>query len=642
MAKVNPVKLKQDADKLEKSGKLDQAIVLYRQIVEDNPRDWNTINKIGDLFAKLSKPREAGAEYAKVADFYTRDGFLLKAIAIWKKINKLDASAMEPYLQLAELYAKQGLMMEAKSQYQIVVDEHIKRGKNREAGDVLKKMAEIDPGDLKIRSKLADLYTREGSSDKAVEEHIAIAEELNKKGHLAEALQVLEKGLKLDPRSVRLRVELGRTHTVQKNYEKAAQYLEEAVRHAPGDMEVLARLGEAYLGGRKVEEAEAIFRRLIDLNPGDEDNRILMGRVCLLRDDFDGAYEHFLPAVDRLLAQRDAERAAALLQQITQRDATHVPSLAKLVDVYKALQKEAPLLAACSQLTEAYIKKSQLAEAASVLEFLVSREPFNQQHKTKLEMVRGRLGGAGARGGGALEDAPPLEMVEEEFELDAPDPAGAPPPAFPARRAAAGPVSAAPPAPPKRPSITASGPLSDEEKEFIEEHLAEGKVFRKYGLVDKAVDQFEAVVARFPDNVEARQELKDLFKEKGQAEKVAEQSLVLAEIFRLKGDEAAAQAQDAEARSAMPEVAPAASAPPPVEEELPLEDVAPEIPIHADDITVEVEEAGIEPPPTSAEAFEFEEEGGASAEELPDPFIDEPSPELPAAEMGVNVDQEEE
>src|SRR5262249_3316707 len=151
-------------------------------------------------------------EYAKVAEFYARDGFLLKAIAIWKKINKLDASAVEPYLNLAELYAKQGLMMEAKSQYQIVVDEHIKRGRARDASDVLKKMAEIDPGDLKIRSRLADLYVREGNQAMAVDEHVAIADELTKKGHLAEAIQVLDKGLKLDPGSQKLRGELARIH----------------------------------------------------------------------------------------------------------------------------------------------------------------------------------------------------------------------------------------------------------------------------------------------------------------------------------------------------------------------------------------------------------------------------------------------
>jgi hypothetical protein len=65
-----------------------------------------------------------------------------------------------------------------------------------------------------------------------------------------------------------------------------------------------------------------------------------------------------------------------------------------------------------------------------------------------------------------------------------------------------------------RPTVELSGALTDEDKEFIDEHLAEGKVFRKYGLVDKAADQFEAVIARFPDHVEARQELRDVYRDK--------------------------------------------------------------------------------------------------------------------------------
>src|SRR5262245_58592281 len=59
VAKINPIKVKQDADKLEKAGKVDQAIVLYRQLVEDNPRDWNTIKKIGDLYVRLNRNKEA-------------------------------------------------------------------------------------------------------------------------------------------------------------------------------------------------------------------------------------------------------------------------------------------------------------------------------------------------------------------------------------------------------------------------------------------------------------------------------------------------------------------------------------------------------------------------------------------------------
>ncbi len=101
MAKINPVKVKQDAEKEERAGRVDKAILLYRQLVDDNPRDWNTIKKIGDLYVRLNKNKEASGEYAKVAEFYSRDGFLLKAIAVWKQINKLDPSALDPYVNLA-------------------------------------------------------------------------------------------------------------------------------------------------------------------------------------------------------------------------------------------------------------------------------------------------------------------------------------------------------------------------------------------------------------------------------------------------------------------------------------------------------------------------------------------------------------
>ena len=666
MAKINPVKVKQDADKLEKGGRLDQAIVLYRQVVEDNPRDWNTINKIGDLYAKMNKVREASQEYAKVADFYAKDGFLLKAIAIWRKINKLDTSAPEPYLSLADLYAKQGLMMEAKSHYQIVVDEYIKRGKTREAGDVLKKMAEIDPGDLKVRSKLADLYTREGSSGKAVEEHIAIAEELHKKGHLAEALQVLEKGLKLDPSSGRLRSELARIHLVQRNYDKAGHYLEEALKGSPNDPQILARLGEAYLGAKKIQEAEAIFKRLLALNPDDDDARAQMARVHLQQGQLDHAFDQLQPVVNRLIERKDAARAATLLQQIVQKNPSHAKSLQKLVDVYRAGQNETALVTTYSQLAEAYINQKDFGQAATALEALVQREPQNQQHRTKLDFVKSKLGGRAAPAPAA---EPMPELIEEEFDLSQGVAAsnfdiGISP------RAPA-PVAAVPgrtTKPAARPAIEVSGPLSDEDKEFIEEHLGEGRVFRKYGLIDKAADQFEAVVARFPDNVDARKELLEVHKEKGLAAKVAEQSMALAEIFRLKGDVAAAESHEAEALRLAPEMAapprapvavkapppaaaavpaarpaarpaappaPAAQAPPVEESELTFEEHAPLASTDEEEISLDVEESEATPEPAQDTSIDLGVEVGGD-EDLPARFFeDEAGAPTPADELAI-------
>ena len=140
MAKVNPIKLKQDADKEEKAGRLDKAIDFLKQLVADNPKDWNTINKIGDLYGKLNNVKAANEQYAKVAEFYSKDGFYLKAIAVWKKINKNDPTVLEPYLNLADLYSKQGLMVDAKAQYEWVFNEYIKRGRVKDAGDALRKL----------------------------------------------------------------------------------------------------------------------------------------------------------------------------------------------------------------------------------------------------------------------------------------------------------------------------------------------------------------------------------------------------------------------------------------------------------------------------------------------------------------------
>jgi tetratricopeptide (TPR) repeat protein len=668
LAKINPVKLKQDADKLEKANKLDQAIALYKQVIEDNPRDWNIVKKIGDLYVRLNKMREAMVEYQKVADFYARDGFHLKAIAIWKQINKLDATALEPYANLAELYGKQGLLMEAKSQYQFVVDEYLKRGKNRDAGEILKKMAEIDPADLKVRSKLADLYTRDGNSAKAVDEHIAIAEELNKKGHLAEALQVLEKGVKIDPSSARMKSELARVHLVQKNYDKAAAYLEDAVKQAPKDTALLSRLGEAYLGSKKIGDAEAIFKRLLEIDPNVEDVRVQMGRVHLLRDEYDRAHDEFLPVVEKLVARKDADKAAALLQQIVQKNPSHVKSLARLAEIYKQFQKDGQMANVYSQLTEAYINAGRYADAAGTLEDLVAREPQNAQYRSKLEFVRGKLAAPAASG------APAPVADEDEFDLtldaDA-GPAAAPPAAARPAPAAApagarpAPAPAAAPAPPARQAIAISGPLSEEEKEFIDEHLAEGKVFRKYGLVDKAADQFEAVVARFPDNVEARQELREVYREKGQGARAAAQCVALAEVFRLKGDEVAAAAQEAEAlkldpasvakaapapaRPAAARPAPAAPAAPPPRPAAPPppaiaeQEDEEEIHLGVDDDEVPIldtdEPAALE----SSGGLGLDLDGGdAGADELNAQFIDDEPPAPPAhARPAPSVDLEE-
>src|SRR6185295_16281175 len=154
-------------------------------------------------------------------------------------------------------------------------------------------------------------------------------------------------------------------------------------------------------------------------------------------------------------------------------------------------------------------------------------------HKSKLEFVRGGKTGGARPAPPARPAAQPVAAVEEDFELATDDSPGL---SFEPVAASSPALTA--PAAPGRVSITLSGPLGEDDKEFVTEHLAEGRVFRKYGLVDKARDQFDAIIARFPDNSEARLELRDVYKEKGEIAAAVSQLAALAEIARLQGDKA--------------------------------------------------------------------------------------------------------
>jgi tetratricopeptide (TPR) repeat protein len=622
LAKINPVKVKQEAERLEKAGRLDQAVVVYRQIVEDNPRDWNTVNKIGDLLARLNRTREAAQEYGKVADFYARDGFHVRAIAMWKKVNKLDTTALEPYLNLADLYAKQGLMMEAKTQYQIVVEEYVKRGRTRDAAEVLKKMAEVDPSDLKVRSRLAEIFKSEGNAPRAQEEHAAIAAELSKKGHVTEAVQVLEKGLRLDPSSARLRGELARLLMVQRRFDRAVEHLEQAREDAPEDPRVMAQLGEAYTEANRLPDAESILRRALAAPGADEEAGARLGRVLALQGRYDEALEAAQLSVDRFIARREGARAAQALERVAAAAPRHVKTLVKLAEVHRFAQADVAANATYARLAEVYIASGEDEQAASILEMLVSREPGNSAHRRAFEEVIGRLGGR--RGTDA--ESPTLGGgIEEDFDLSGYEVAAPSPPPPPPS-----PVVAAPPSFPRAPAGAATQ-LGPADRDFIEEHLAEGRVFRKYGLAEKAIEQLEIVIARFPDTVEARREVLEIYKEKGLFARAFDQAQTLVEIYRLRSQPADLAWAEGESRELLAKVGPpptptpfAPALPPLAAPEASVEEEEEEIALDLgeEEETIQFGEEGeppVEAPPSAlleVEPVDLGREAGASAEGL--------------------------
>src|SRR3954453_21999041 len=154
----NKAKVLASAEKFVQQGKLHNAITEYEKIVEKDAKDLTVLNTIGDLYARLGQAEKAGEFFRRVGDTYAADGFTVKAIAMYKKLTKLNPGATAVVQRLAELYTQQGLYNDARQQYLLLADSHIKNNDTPGATKIFQKMLEMDPDNVSLQSKLADLY----------------------------------------------------------------------------------------------------------------------------------------------------------------------------------------------------------------------------------------------------------------------------------------------------------------------------------------------------------------------------------------------------------------------------------------------------------------------------------------------------
>ena len=98
--------LKDKAAELVAKGRLAKAVQTYRAIVESDRRDVSSRHKLGELLRKLGDDEGAVAEYRQVADAYARDGLLIKAVAVCKVVLEIDPGHQDTQRMLAELYAR--------------------------------------------------------------------------------------------------------------------------------------------------------------------------------------------------------------------------------------------------------------------------------------------------------------------------------------------------------------------------------------------------------------------------------------------------------------------------------------------------------------------------------------------------------
>jgi Flp pilus assembly protein TadD len=198
---LNKSKALRTAEKYVLQGKIPAAIDEYRKVVSADPGDLTTINTLGDLYVRAGRIHDAISNFSRIADSYREGGFTLKAIAMLKKISKLDPTNVETSMKLANLYSQQGLLVEARQQYLQVADAYARAGQTRKALDAYQKIADLDPSNTSVRMKLGEIYSREGMTEQSHESFIMAGAEFLRKGDSEQALNANLKAIVINPDS---------------------------------------------------------------------------------------------------------------------------------------------------------------------------------------------------------------------------------------------------------------------------------------------------------------------------------------------------------------------------------------------------------------------------------------------------------
>jgi tetratricopeptide (TPR) repeat protein len=420
------------AEKLLRQGRLEQAIAEYLKVIDEQPRDWSTVNTVGDLLVRSGQVDAGVGHFRRIADHFFDEGFLPRAAAVYKKILKLRPDEEHAALRTAEISERQGLLADAKAALLQLAERRVRRGDKRGAAEIHLRIGALDPSDLASGTAAAQAAAELGDTAGAVQRLLQLSTEFQRKKKLQQSIQALDEAIKIEPGNSDVRSELVARFMESGDLERAAGYassapqfkaiaseyyargrgedalqvLRWALEQEPGDLETRRQLVRSYIGRDDLEHAREllsgeitdadlllslaeielrtggsdqggeIVRRVLGQDPGRRDDVVALGGR-LSAGDAEAAFQCIDAATDAAVVDHDWSFAANALHGYVAQVPGHIPALMKLVEVCVDGGLDATMYEAQAQLADAYLTDGRASEARVIAEDLVAREPWD-------------------------------------------------------------------------------------------------------------------------------------------------------------------------------------------------------------------------------------------------------------------------
>jgi len=407
------VKTLRAAEKHLEMGKIPAAIKEYCKVVEGDANDFTTLNILGDLHVRVGNHSAAISCFRRIAEHYREQDFALKAIAMFRKIDRLQPNDVEIATSLAELYAQQELVVEARAHYLVVANAHAKSGDSQAGLQILSKIADLDPQNTNVRLKLAEGYLQEGMTSEAAAAFTEAGHSLYASGALDEALDAFKRSLDIQPGEVSTLNGLLSAHTARGTADEAAETIAQALSNAPESIELLSLLVNAHIQAEDPQQAEAATGDLVSKDSSAYLRFVEVARLYVSSDNSDKAVAVIASISEQMLADREDKQLLDLVAEFLVRDADNVQALRLLVRVYWWQRDVENLRAALDRMAEAAEAAGLADDERYALTQLTRLAPEQTAYAERLAQLGGATEAAAAE---ILPDFDPIEGVQENAD----------------------------------------------------------------------------------------------------------------------------------------------------------------------------------------------------------------------------------
>ncbi|MDD3012709.1 MAG: tetratricopeptide repeat protein [Candidatus Gastranaerophilales bacterium] len=223
--------------KYHKNGQLPEAEIIYRQVIEEEPENYNALNLFGILLFQHKRYEEAIIYVEKAIDIHPIPYF---------------------YINLGNI--------------------HSAKGEFDKAIDFYNESLEMDPNNPDPWFGLGMCYKNKNENDKAIEYY--------------------EKAIKLNPSFYSAHVNLGNIYKVKNEFDKAIENYKKAILFNQNDPDIYNSLGLVYFDRYEIEEAIYCFQKAIKIKPNYEKAYINLGNIYKTKGEITQALKYLNLAIE--------------------------------------------------------------------------------------------------------------------------------------------------------------------------------------------------------------------------------------------------------------------------------------------------------------------------------------------------------